>query len=1508
MRSTIKFFIEHPAIANLCVLLIVALGAFRLASTQITYFPKAKVRFVDIAVGYPGATPEQVEEGIVLKIEEELKGIPGVDRVTTRSVANVGSATVELTEDAEADVVLGLVKNAVDKINNFPRGVEPAVVEKRDIKDLAYAFAITGEVSLQAKKDLADQIERDLLATPGISDVVLGGALDQEIEIAVSETALRTYELSFADVAQAVQAANLETFGGELKTGTRNINIKADDKGYFARDLYNVVVRSSRDGETVYLKDVATLSDQFKDRPGARYLAQELTVVVSVFTTPDENIIDNAEAAGAYVTNFNATHEGVQLTVVEDGSRGVRDNIATMTSNGIAGFVLVLIVLALFLDKYLAFWVALKIPVAIIGMFMLAGIQDMTINVVSLFAFVIVLGILVDDGVVVGENILQWSKKKGLSPKQAALEGTMEVVVPVLISLGTTAVAFSLFVFLPTQTGEFFGEIGFVVIATLVVAALESFFFLPSHLAHSRALRADNEPNRFERLFNGAVDKLNEKVYQPIFSRLVLGRAHGVLQATAQNTPDGQAYRQGARIVSTADYENGTSLRDGRSSGNDGRSPYTNGSSAIAGNGHPNFTNSQNGHHASNGQPLARKPKLLWPYLTLVLFVVGLMASFTLSKGFTFFPNLDDKAMFIELDMPPGTPLEVTTARLAAIQAAAYRANDSLRETSGQDMIPFVEVLTGPQPNQGRLKVTFVNSEERDLSSFELTEAIRAQAPAIPEALNLVYGIGATTAVFGKPVSLALRGTDLEALRAARTELKVAMQARDDIKDVSDTDLAGVQEAIVRLTPAGEQLGLTLGEVMNQVRAAFFGIEAQSLQRGDEEVEVWVRYPKSERTGEQQLEDMRIRTRSGGSYPLREVAQLDYGTGNQSINRLEGQREIRVEANVANALVSAPGVIGELEGGVLAELTKKYPGVRYSVEGQSRDAQKMGAGAGVVMPIILLVMLGLIVVAFNSFSQAALTFALYPFVLTGVMIGHWIHDTPLNVFSIIGTIALIGVFTNNALVFVDTYNQLLREGRSFGESLQEAAQSRFRPILLTTLTTVAGLAPLLASNSLGAQFLKGPAIAMAYGLTFGLLNTLLLLPAMLVIVNGWRRGLKRVKTLNKVRATPEQVEPAVRSKAYTFDTEAAPVLSILMLVLAGGVGTAFAQNPPNLLPLQDAISLTLAQNPDLKALGYDRDLSRNNISPAVAGRSPNVVLQGNVFGGLADFSGATLPLGPPELGPNDIEASGERYGVQVRPEANWLIYDGGRGKTRLEQLRLLDEAHRHRDRGCPRGHRRGPHRRLPGRRGPRSPTAPRRRQHRPYARPAPAFGERRTLRRLHRPAVTPAPRRPRHRQFRLPHARNRTRQRQARAQPTYGPRDGDALRPRRPRPQPAAALPNRQPRGRASERQRVAARRARPDPHRRAGRGSRPNRLQAHRPALRQRRLHQPGRSLQLPPGEPHYRHRGGRAGQLYALRRGPAPDSAPERRLRDAQVPRPVRRPTRHPRQRTPPGLRPPR
>ncbi len=1051
MKGAIKFFIQYPTLVNLFLFLLVGIGVLQLSRTRSTNFPTQKIRFIDITVAFPGASPTEVEEGITIKIEDNLEGVAGIDRVTSSSKENLALIHVELEESAEPNKLLVEIKNAVDKINDFPQGVESPAVEKREPMDMTLSFGLVGELPLQVMKDYADDIRDYLMNMPGISRVFIEGVPQEEIEISVREHDLRAHNLSINQVMLAVRNANLETFGGTVETGTQNISVKADSKGYFAKDLHNIIVKADVNGNVVYLKDVANIRDQFKDNAEARYFQNRQMIVLNVFTLTSEDIIENAEAARTYLEQFNRTHEGIQLHVLEDGTVNLRNRLRTMVNNGVAGVILVLIVLSLFLDRYMASLVALKIPVAVIGMFVVADFGGMTINMVSLFGFILVLGILVDDGVVIGENVYRHAKELGKKPLKAALDGTLEMVTPVIVSLSTTAVAFSMFLFLPTRAGDFFGQMAFVVISVLVVALLESFFVLPAHLAHSKGLKKDAKLSRLEKWFGRFIDFQRNRIFLPLFRSVVTGRV-------------------GMKWVGA------------------------------------------------------------------LFFVVVLVGSVALIPSgvvnFTFFPNLDDDAAFMELELPPGTPVEITRARLAEIEAAAWQVNEhyKARREDDKDVIRFVEQITGPLDNQGKVKVTFMAGEERGISSFQLSNDIREFGVPIPEATRLIYGVGATTSIFGMPISIALIGKDIEELRMAKEELKSAMKLRTDIKDVSDTDKSGTAELIVTLKPKAELLGLTLSGVMGQIRAGFFGAEVQRLQRGESEVEVWVRYPEDGRSSITNLLDMSISAPGGQNYFLRDVVNIERRTGTLAINHIDGRREIRVEANVANKNVSAPRAIADIEETALAGITSKYPSVIYSVEGQNRISFKMINAISTVGPIIMVFILALIVINCNSFSQAITVFAMFPFMLPGVIIGHWVHGIPLNIFSLVGTIALIGVFVNDSLVFTSTFNTLLKEGKAFQEAMSETARSRFRPILLTTITTVAGLGPLIASGSLGAQFLKGPAIAIAYGLAYGLLNVLLLFPLALVAMNRIR--ILGYNLFHKEKATAEQVEPAVRKLKY----------------------------------------------------------------------------------------------------------------------------------------------------------------------------------------------------------------------------------------------------------------------------------------------------------------------------------------------------------------------------------------
>ena len=1034
------------------MLVLMGVGLLQLMGTQKTNFPKQSIRFIDINVVYPGASPEEVEEAVTVKIEDNLKEIYGIDRVTSQSRDNRASIQVELIEKADANTMLVEVKNAVDKINNFPPQVEKASVEKREPKDMTMSFAIEAEhASLSEIKDIAKAIEDELTAQEGLSQVVIAGIPNEEIEVRVRENDLRRYHLTLSQISNAIKSNNIETFGGTIEDAYSTINIKADNRAYYAKDLQNIKVTATPDGEIVYLKDIATIKDQFKNDATGRYFNKKQIVTTTVYSLSNEDILKNAEFVKTYIEEFNASHEEVHLKILEDGTVSLIERISTMVSSGIAGIILVLIVLALFLDRYLAFWVAVGIPISLLGMFLLVPIQDMTINVVSLFGFILVLGVLVDDAVVVGENIYRHAKELKKPPLKAALDGTMEMISPVIISLLTTATAFSLFIFLPEQIGEFFGEVAFVVIAVLVIAIIETFVILPGHIAHAKGLKKEIRLTKIEKWFSSLMNWLRDQVFMPLFSRSVL--------------------------------------------------------------------------------------KSRWSRVaTVITFVVSLTGCFALVGSgilsFTFFPNIDDNAIFIELEMPAGTSAEKTKGKLYEIEEAIWEVNAdySSERKDGEQVVQFVELITGPLDNQGEIKVTFLSGETRGISSFELSRSIAEASPEIPEARRLIFGLGATAALFGLPVSFALKSDDLDELRMARDELLEGMRANPDVSDVSDTDLSGIREYKLNLKPNAEALGLTLNDVMRQVRGGFFGIEAQSLQRGDEEIEVWVRFPQSERQNKSQLLDTRIATANGAMIPLREIAEVYEDVGTLSIDHIDGQREIRVEANVANEKVSAPKAIAAIENNVIPAIIEKYPSVSYSVEGQARQSSSLMKTMVVIGPLIFFFIFALIVFNCNSFSQAMMIFTLFPFALIGVITGHFIHGMALNIFSLIGTIALIGVFVNNTLVYISTLNEMLTSGVPFVTAVKDAAYSRFRPIILTSITTIAGLAPLIASTSLSAYFLKGPAIAIAYGLLFGIFNVLFLMPIFLIGLNKLRFAWHRLFNKNSEK-TAFDLEPAVRLAA-----------------------------------------------------------------------------------------------------------------------------------------------------------------------------------------------------------------------------------------------------------------------------------------------------------------------------------------------------------------------------------------
>lgn len=1055
MRSLIAYFIRYPITGNLLVLAIMIFGWFGLQSLRSTFFPVYKPDTIMVQAVYPGASPEEVEEGIVAKIEDNLKSLSGIYKVTSKSSENAATVIVEVDRGKDIDVMVQDVKNALDRVSSFPVGMEKLVAYKVEGMTSAISYSLNGNLPLKTLREAARKVENDLLNQRGISKIELAGFPEEEIAILLNESVMQGLGISFDEVSRAVSAWNIDLTGGTIRTEREDLLIRAKSKGYTASDLVNIVVRHRPNGGVVRLSDIAKVEDRWAEQPNRRYMDRKPAVVVIVSSTDDEDLLPTAEFVRNYMDRFNKENDAIKASLIYDGSVTLQQRIDLLVKNGVTGFFLVMLVLALFMRIRLSFWVASSIPVSFMGMFIIAAFGGLTINVMSLFGMILVVGILVDDGIVIGENIYQHFEQ-GKDPLDAAIDGTMEVLPSVVSAVLTTMVAFATFFFLDGRLGKFVPDLGFVVIATLGISLLEGAFVLPAHIAHSRDLARNYSPNAVDRVLNAISDRM----------------------ATVMDFMRERMYAPMLRL-------------------------------ALA-------------HRA----------------FTLSAFVVIFMMAIASIKGghvkTTFFPFIERDEVTVNLDLPVGTNEAITKQWLDHIETEAWKVNDSLSasRTDSMQVVLKIEQAIGPGPHQGRVSVILLDGETRNLRVLDITAAMRKAIGRIPEAENLSYGIRTP---FGKPVSVSLLGNDLRELEMAKNELKAQLGTIDDITEVITSDQKGYKEVNIKLNEKARQLGLTLGEVTRQVRQGFFGQEVQRLQRGEDEVRVWVRYDDAGRSSLGNLDQMRIRTADGNSFPFAEVATYTVERGLLSINRIYGKREIRLESDIANANVSATDVMARVESEFLPPILAKYPSVGYSFEGQAAESQKVAKSAGKAVPVMLLLMLAIIIITFRSFSQAIIVVLMIPFGFAGVVFGHWWHSSVISLFSAFGIIALIGIMVNDSLVLVGTFNGLIRTGLDYSEALYRAAVSRFRPILLTSVTTIAGLGPLIVERSFQAQFLVPMAIAVAYGLLVATFITLLLLPVVLSLFNEARQHLLWLWEGKK--PTREEIEPAVREMAVAHEVD-----------------------------------------------------------------------------------------------------------------------------------------------------------------------------------------------------------------------------------------------------------------------------------------------------------------------------------------------------------------------------------
>lgn len=1051
MKNFIAYFIKYPVAANLIMFGLLILGIVSLTQMKTTFFPEFESREITIQIIYPGASPEEVEEGIVNKIEENLKGLTGIERYTSTSSENSGVITVEVLKGYDVELILQDVKNEVDRISSFPVGIEPPVIFRRESLGRAITFALTGNnISLSALKRTARQVEDDLLAMDGLSKVTLSGFPDEEIEIAFREADLQRYGLTFQEAANAVRRTNVDITGGTVKGKEEELLLRARNKAYEADGLRDITVKATPAGGIVRLHQVATVRDRWADSPDRTWLDGSPSVNIQVQNTLQEDMLAITDKVKAYIENFNQRNPDIRAEVISDASVTLRQRIQTLVNNGWQGFLIVCILLAVFLHWRLAFWVALSIPISFAGMFIVANAMGITLNVISLFGMILVIGILVDDGIVIGENIYSYHEK-GMPRIKASIKGTQDVLGAVFAAITTTVIAFSSFFFLDGSLGDFFPEMAIVVIFSLVFSLVEGAIILPTHVAHSKALDADAKPNAVQRAFDRLMDWMRDRMYGP------------VLAWTMRNK-----------------------------------------------------------------------------FISLCLSIAILMGSFGLVAGgfvkTTFFPIIPGDEVNITLQLPAGTPEEQTRKLLEDIAATADEVGREIsQEAYGNNVkqaVERIEVKVGPTTYQGNITVALRPGVDLEpVTQAQMTQEIRKAVGPVDAAEVLSFG---GRSFFGKPVSVSLVGSNIKELEEATQELKEELSGMPELADVVDNNQEGLREMNITLKEKARALGLDLQDVVGQVRSAFFGTEAQRLQRGEDEVKVWLRYGENERRSLADLNSMRIRLPGGAAYPLSEIADLSPQRGVIGINHVDGKREVKVEADISNVSVSVSDVNARIQGELLPRILDKYAGVGTVDGGQVRNQKKTAASTAIVMPVVFGLMFFVIAITFRSVLQSLVLFLLIPFGLIGVIGGHWLMDKPISLFSALGIIALIGIIVNDGLVFIAKYNDNLRDGMPMMEALADAGRSRFRPILLTSVTTFAGLAPLLLNKSRQAQFLIPMAISVAFGLLAITFILLILLPAMLVLLNRFRYNWAVAKNPTADFELHE-VEPAWRQQQFEIE-------------------------------------------------------------------------------------------------------------------------------------------------------------------------------------------------------------------------------------------------------------------------------------------------------------------------------------------------------------------------------------
>ncbi len=1081
MRAAIAWFANNHVAANLMLGLIVMAGLVGVTSMPQKSFPDIDVPVITVTVPYLGAAPEEVEEGVCVRIEEEVDGIEGIEKITSRSNEGICTVSIQLFEEADKAQALDDVKNRVDSIVTFPGETEKPIINLvtpiRPVLDIA----ITGPQQERTLKVLGQQVRDDIAKLPGVTQVELKNIRPYEISIEVSEEALRRNNLTFAQVARTVRNNSLDLPGGTIKTSGGEILLRTKGQAYWGPEFGDIVLLTRPDGTRLYMRDVADVVDGFEDTDQKLRFDGKPAAIIRVSRVGSQDIMEITQTVQGYLaTAGQSLPEGVELTVWNDGSKLLRDRLDTLLDSARQGFLMVLILLALFLRPRLAFWVSVGVPVAFLGALALANVIGLSIDAISLFGFILVLGILVDDAIVVGENVFSTQRRE---PDQllGSIRGAQQVSIPVIFGVLTTISAFLPLLLAPGTFGQIFGVISTVVICCLIFSVIESQLILPAHLGHTRVESPSAEVGL---------------MLVPLFGILLLEFSWSV-----------QSYLGLAILVASLIF----ALQ------------YIGLFPRFAG----KLIELQGRFSAGLEHAIDTKFRALvegatkYRYITIALAwaafmsAVGIVGSGRLP--FSFFPPLASDQSIAQLSMPLGTSAEITEDAVLHLERTAQELAAELAERY-PDNPPVTHILSavGSQPSTaggggpgggggaaagghtGEVTMQMIPSQERDLSSRQITAMWRERAGSIPEAIELKFSSSLFTV--GNAIDIQLAGNDVDELRDVAAKIREKLAEYPGVIDITDSFRSGKQEIKLNILPAGQAVGLTLGDLAQQVRQAFYGEEVQRIQRGRDEVKVMVRYTEDERTTLATLDTMRIRTPSGAEVPFGTVAQASIGRGFSAINRVDRQRVVSVIADVDRSQITANEVIADLGAGPIQAIMRDHPRVSYSLEGEQAEQAEAVGSLIPMFGIAMFVVYALLAVPLRSYSQPLIIMSVIPFAFVGAIWGHWIMQqlgliSGLAMMSVMRFIAASGVVINSSLVLVHKVNEMRANGESMDEAVEHAAVSRCRPIVLTSMTTFVGLLPLMLNTSVQAQFLVPMAVSLAFGVLFSTVVTLLVVPS-----------------------------------------------------------------------------------------------------------------------------------------------------------------------------------------------------------------------------------------------------------------------------------------------------------------------------------------------------------------------------------------------------------------------------